>query len=401
MSADSGATLPANGVPGSAGAILELVRTGRATTRGDLVSVTGLARSTVAQRIDALLANRLLVSGGDSASTGGRPPGTLAFNSEAGVVLAGDIGAMHSRGGRHRSGREGPLPADGGDPGRGGSRTGPVVVGGRVRLLLAEAGQDPDRVRGVGVGLPGPVEFATGRPVTPPIMPGWHLYPVGERLAERFGVLALVDNDVNIMAVGEHWSRWRDEAFLMFVKVGTGIGCGLVAGGHVHRGADGAAGDIGHIHVPDQDDVVCRCGNLGCLEAVAGGSALAARLAELGLPTRTSRDVVAQVLASQPDAVRLVREAGHAIGGVLAACVNMLNPAVIVIGGDVAGAGEQLLAGIREVVYRRSLPLATGRLRIVPSELGDEAGITGAAVMVLETILSPAAVDAALVGAGG
>jgi predicted NBD/HSP70 family sugar kinase len=231
-------------------------------------------------------------------------------------------------------------------------------------------------------------------------MPGWHLYPVGQRLAERFGVLALVDNDVNIMAVGEHWSRWRDQPFLMFVKVGTGIGCGLVAGGHVHRGADGAAGDIGHIHVPDQDDVVCRCGNLGCLEAVAGGSALAARLAELGLPTRTSRDVVAQVLASQPDAVRLVREAGHAIGGVLAACVNMLNPAVIVIGGDVAGAGEQLLAGIREVVYRRSLPLATGRLRIVPSELGDEAGITGAAVMVLETILSPAAVDAGLVGAG-
>jgi predicted NBD/HSP70 family sugar kinase len=139
--------------------------------------------------------------------------------------------------------------------------------------------------------------------------------------------------------------------------------------------------------------------HLGCLEAVAGGSALAARLAELGLPTRTSRDVVAQVLASQPDAVRLVREAGHAIGGVLAACVNMLNPAVIVIGGDVAGAGEQLLAGIRELVYRRSLPLATRRLRIVPSELGDQAGITGAAVMVLETILSPAAVDAALVGA--
>lgn len=399
VSADSGATLPANGVPGSAGAILELVRTGRATTRGDLVSVTGLARSTVAQRIDALLANRLLVSGSDSASTGGRRPGTLAFNSDAGVVLAGDIGAMHSRvavtdlAGRVLSQRTKEIPV----------AEGPERVlswlEGAFDSLLAEAGQDVDRLRGVGVGLPGPVEFATGRPVTPPIMPGWHLYPVGQRLAERFGVLALVDNDVNIMAVGEHWSRWRDEAFLMFVKIGTGIGCGLVAGGHVHRGADGAAGDIGHIHVPDQDDVVCRCGNLGCLEAVAGGSALAARLAELGLPTRTSRDVVAQVLASQPDAVRHVREAGHAIGGVLAACVNMLNPAVIVIGGDVAGAGEQLLAGIREVVYRRSLPLATGRLRIVPSELGDEAGITGAAVMVLETILSPAAVDARLVGA--
>ena len=266
--------------------------------------------------------------------------------------------------------------------------------------LLEESGRDRTELRGVGIGLPGPVEFATGRPVTPPIMPGWNLYPVGQRLAERFGVPALVDNDVNIMAVGEHWSTWRDEAFLMFVKIGTGIGSGFVAGGHVHRGADGAAGDIGHIHVPDHDDIVCRCGNVGCLEAIAGGSAMAARLDESGLGTRTSRDVVAQVLAGQPDAVRLVRQAGHAIGGVLAACVNMLNPAVIVIGGDVAGAGEPLLAGIREVVYRRSLPLATGGLQVVPSQLGDEAGIIGAAVMVLETILAPAAVDATLVGAG-
>ena len=231
-------------------------------------------------------------------------------------------------------------------------------------------------------------------------MPGWNLHPVGERLADWFGVPALVDNDVNIMAVGEHWAHWRDEGFLLFVKIGTGIGSGFVAGGHVHRGADGAAGDIGHVHVPDHADVVCRCGNVGCLEAIAGGSAMAARLRELGLDTLNSRDVVEQVLAGQPDAVRLVRQAGHAIGGVLAACVNMLNPAVIVVGGDVAGAGEQLLAAIREVVYRRSLPLATGRLRIVPSQLGDEAGIMGAAVMVLETILAPAAIDAALVGAG-
>jgi predicted NBD/HSP70 family sugar kinase len=265
--------------------------------------------------------------------------------------------------------------------------------------LMADTGRGVESLRGVGIGLPGPVEFATGRPVTPPIMPGWNLYPVGDRLAERFGVPALVDNDVNIMAVGEHWADWRDEQFLMFVKIGTGIGSGIVAGGHVHRGADGAAGDIGHIHVPDHDDVVCRCGNVGCLEAIAGGGAMASRLSEAGLPARTSRDVVARVLAGEPDAVRLVRQAGHLIGGVLATCVNVLNPAVIVIGGDVSQAGEVLLAGIREVVYKRSLPLATGRLRIVSSRLGDEAGIIGAARMVLETILAPAAIDAALVDA--
>ena len=262
--------------------------------------------------------------------------------------------------------------------------------------LVAETGRDLASVRGVGVGLPGPVEFATGRPVSPPIMPGWDRYPVGERLAMRFGAPALVDNDVNIMAVGEHWATWRDVQFLLFVKVGTGIGSGIVAGGHVHRGADGAAGDIGHVHVPDHDDIVCRCGNRGCLEAFAGGRAMAARLREQGFDTDTSLDVVDRVRAGDPAATQLVREAGRAVGGVLAACVNMLNPAVIVIGGDLARADEPLLAGVREVVYRRSLPLATGHLRIVRSELDDAAGVLGAAVMVIEEILAPAAVDAAL-----
>ncbi|HET9601253.1 MAG TPA: ROK family protein, partial [Acidimicrobiales bacterium] len=260
-------------------------------------------------------------------------------------------------------------------------------------------GRDRGHLRGVGVGLPGPVEFATGRPVNPPIMPGWNLYPVSQRLSERFDAPALIDNDVNIMAVGEYWTNWREADVLLYVKVGTGIGSGIVTGGHVHRGADGAAGDIGHIHVPDHDDRVCRCGNLGCLEAIAGGAALATRLRDLGFHAETSRDVVELVLGGQQEAVRLIRQAGHAIGDVLATCVNMLNPAVIVIGGDVARAGEPLLAGIREIVYRRSLPLATARLRIAPSELGDEAGIAGAAVMVLETILAPAAIDAALLGA--
>ena len=393
-SPNGGAGAP--GAAGTAGTILELVRNGHATTRGDLASLTGLARSTIAQRVDALLASGLLVAGADAASTGGRPPTTLAFNGDAGVVLAGDIGATHSR--VAITDLSGAVLAEL-------TEDVPVAAGPEVVLswlersfdrLLDESGRGRSALRGVGVGLPGPVEFATGRPVTPPIMPGWNLHPVGARLSERFGVPALVDNDVNIMALGEHWTHWRDEAFLIFVKIGTGIGCGIVASGHVHRGADGAAGDIGHIHVPDHDDVVCQCGNVGCLEAIAGGAAMAARLAHVGLGTRTSRDVVDQVLAGQPDAVRTVRQSGHVIGGVLATCVNVLNPAVIIIGGDVARAGEPLLAGIREVVYRRSLPLATGHLQIALSRLGDEAGITGAAVMVLETILAPAAVDAAL-----
>jgi predicted NBD/HSP70 family sugar kinase len=359
--------------------------------------MTGLARSTVAQRVDALLARGLLVSRGDSPSTGGRPATLLAFNDGAGVVLSGDLGATHSRvavtdlGGTVLAQTRHEIAI----------AEGPEVVLGWLEAtfdgLLDEVGRGHDAVRGVGVGLPGPVEFATGRPVSPPIMPGWDRYPVGDRLATRYGVPALVDNDVNIMALGEHWSTWRHEAFLLFVKMGTGIGSGIVAGGHVHRGADGAAGDIGHIHVPDHDDIVCRCGNRGCLEAFAGGGAMAARLREAGLDTHTSLDVVDRVRAGHPVATQLIREAGRAVGGVLATCVNMLNPAVIVIGGDLARTDEPLLAGVREVVYRRSLPLATGRLRIVPSRLDDEAGVVGAAVMVIESVLAPDAVDAALI----
>jgi predicted NBD/HSP70 family sugar kinase len=387
---------PTQASSGGAGAILQLVRSGQAATRADLAAMTGLARSTVAQRVDALLARGLLVSRGDSPSTGGRPATLLAFNDGAGVVLSGDLGATHSRvavtdlGGTVLAQTRHEIAI----------AEGPEVVLGWLEAtfdgLLDEVGRGHDAVRGVGVGLPGPVEFATGRPVSPPIMPGWDRYPVGDRLATRYGVPALVDNDVNIMAVGEHWSTWRHEAFLLFVKMGTGIGSGIVAGGHVHRGADGAAGDIGHIHVPDHDDIVCRCGNRGCLEAFAGGGAMAARLREAGLDTHTSLDVVDRVRAGHPVATQLIREAGRAVGGVLATCVNMLNPAVIVIGGDLARTDEPLLAGVREVVYRRSLPLATGRLRIVPSRLDDEAGVVGAAVMVIESVLAPDAVDAAL-----
>jgi predicted NBD/HSP70 family sugar kinase len=270
-----------------------------------------------------------------------------------------------------------------------------------IDRLIVDAGRGPADVRGVGVGLPGPVEFATGRPVNPPIMPGWDNHPIADELGDHYDAPVLVDNDVNIMALGEHWRTWPDSEHLMFVKVGTGIGCGIVAGGEIHRGADGAAGDIGHIRVTPDESVVCRCGNVGCLEAVAGGWAIAARLrAETGADVQGSRDVVDEVRAGNALAGRLVREAGRTLGDVLASTVNFFNPAVIVIGGDVAGAHEQLLAGVREVVYQRSLPLATRHLRVVRSSLGDRAGVTGAAAMVIEHVLSPEAVDRALSGVG-
>jgi predicted NBD/HSP70 family sugar kinase len=216
--------------------------------------------------------------------------------------------------------------------------------------------------------------------------------PLEDRLGVRVGLI----NDARAFGLAElRLGAGRGCRTMAGLVLGTGVGGVVVVDGRVHFGHDGTGGELGHQTLLP-DGPACTCGNRGCLEAFAGGGAMALRLREQGLPTRTSRDVVDQVRAGRPEAVQLIREAGRTVGGVLATCVNMLNPAVIVIGGDVARADEPLMAGIREVVYRRSLPLATGRPRIVRSQLDDGAGVIGAAVMVLEDVLAPAAVDAAL-----
>ena len=259
--------------------------------------------------------------------------------------------------------------------------------------LLADLGRGARDVRGIGVGVPGPVSFAGGQPVKPPIMPGWDGFSIPSWLAGPYDAAVFVDNDVNLMAFGEQRTHWRNVEHLLYVKAGTGIGCGLVAGRQVHRGTQGAAGDIGHISVSAEADVVCTCGNVGCLEAVAGGRALAQRLAGAGYEAADTRDVVRLAAAGNSDAIRGVREAGRRIGDVLAGCVSFFNPAVIVLGGDLAETGGELLAGVREVVFQRSLPLATRDLRIVRTRLGDRAGVVGASLMVIEHVLAPEAVD--------
>jgi predicted NBD/HSP70 family sugar kinase len=363
-----------------------------------LGQVTGLARSTVAQRIDALKIAGLIVEPGDAApSTGGRPPSLLGFNGDAGLVLAADLGATRSR--VSVSNLLAKPIAD--ITAEIDINEGPVEVLAWLKQtfedLLQEIGRPMSEVRGVGIGLPGPVDFVHGMAVNPPIMAGWHMFPVAEHCRTVFGVPVLVDNDVNIMALGEYWVMEPKVEDFVFVKVGTGIGSGLILGGNLHRGAKGAAGDMGHVRTTS-DDVLCRCGNNGCLEATAGGAAIASQLREQGHEASTSRDVVKLVQKGNRDAIRAVRAAGRLIGQVLASTVNLLNPALIMVGGDMARAEPQLLAGIREVVYQRSTTLSTTDLQIVVSSLGDHAGITGAAAMVIEHILTPSAVDHVLAG---
>jgi predicted NBD/HSP70 family sugar kinase len=379
-----------------AGLMLELIRDGGAVTRADLVRRTGLSRSTVAHRLEVLIANGLVREDGATASTGGRPPATLAFNPGAGLVLVADLGATHSRlavtdlagavlaeEARALDIAAGPEPVL-------------AAVHERLSALLQQADRIPDDVRGIGVGVPGPVAFSTGQPVNPPLMPGWDGFSIPGWFNQRYDAPVLVDNDVNVMAVGEQRTHWGDCEHLLFVKVATGIGCGISAAHRIRRGALGAAGDIGHVRISGHDDVVCRCGNTGCLEAVAGGRALAERLAAAGREASGSRDVARLVRAGDTLATRLVREAGRCLGEVLASCVNLFNPGAIVIGGALGEAHEPLLAGVREVTIRRSLPLATRHLRIGPSRLGDRAGVVGASMMVREHVLAPDAIERTL-----
>ncbi|MEU3458309.1 ROK family protein, partial [Micromonospora sp. NPDC006766] len=252
-----------------------------------------------------------------------------------------------------------------------------------------------ERLNAVGIGVPGPVSFRDGVPVSPPIMPGWDRFPVRELLTREHGCPAVVDNDVNVMAIGErHGGVARSVNDFLLVKIGTGIGCGIYLDGEVYRGKDGCAGDIGHIQV-ELNGPMCSCGNPGCLEALFGGQALAReatsaarsgaspalaeRLATAGAVTAC--DVAVGAAEGDITCIQLIRDGGRRVGKVLAGMVSFANPSMIVIGGGLAQLGHILLAEIRSVVYRRSLPLATGNLPVVLSELGLRAGVAGAAVL--------------------
>ena len=196
------------------------------------------------------------------------------------------------------------------------------------------------------IGLPGPVDGNLGTPVRPPIMPGWHAYPVSARLQSRFDCAAILENDVNLRALGEARALPADQAPLLFVKIGTGIGGGLITReGGLHHGADGAAGDIGHVRVRGGPDDPCVCGNVGCIEAVASASAIARRLAAGATAPVTIADVRARLAKADPAAVAHVREAAAHIGELVAMLVHFYNPARVTIGGSLTAASDDLLAG--------------------------------------------------------
>ncbi|WP_285320391.1 ROK family protein [Pseudarthrobacter sp. lyk4-40-TYG-27] len=376
--------------------IVNLVRTGEATTRPEIGKVTGLGRGVVSQRVDQAIQIGFLGDGEFGASSGGRAPRTLRFRAEQGRIVICALGAAHIRVG---------ITALDGDILEHTHRAwdieqGPEKTIAAVMTLVDEVLAKDSKVPvwAVVVGLPGPVDFNSGQPVSPPIMPGWNGFDVRTPFEERFNAPVWVDNDVNLLALGERTRRRDALADLIYCKIGSGIGAGLLSQGRIHRGANGAAGDIGHVRVLDST-AVCRCGKIGCLEAVASGWALVrdveqavkegastsmAPIAEKG--KLTLEEITLGVRSGDPLAIMLVQKSARVVGEKISALVNMFNPAVIVIGGAIGSAGEVFLAEVRQRVYELSLPLATRDLIITMSVNDEREPLRGGAELAREQL---------------
>ncbi|MGZ4426417.1 MAG: ROK family protein [Nocardioidaceae bacterium] len=383
-------------LPATPGEVFALIRSGAAVTRSDVGRVTGLSRTAVAARLTALLDSGLVVEGAEGPSCGGRPPVRLQFNRNAGVVLAGAIGRTRTQlavcdlDGEVRQATD--LEQE---VGIGPAELMPRVVG-VLRDLLHAAGVTPSAVRAVGLSIPGTVDFARGASLDSPIMHGWDDVELAPYLRRLTAAPVFVDNDANVMALSErrgHLERYQD---LVLLKASTGIGVGIVSKGEVLRGALGAAGEIGHTKSPAAAGVTCRCGDTGCVEAVAGGWALVQALNQHGHRVDHVRGLVRLAIDGDPEARHLVRESGRRIGEVLGSAVNLLNPQAVVVGGDMAGAYDTFVAGLRETVYGGATALASRELAVLPTTHGDRSGVVGCAALALGQVLNPNAVDRAL-----
>ncbi|RAO26298.1 Xylose repressor [Micromonospora saelicesensis] len=386
---------PRDALRGGPRELLRWVATGAAVSRADLSRLSGLSPSTVSQRVEALISQGLLEEAGAGRSRGGRRPRQLAVPTGGAVVGAIDLGAHHARvgaldlSGRVVQARTLPVRIEDGPE---------AVLGALLAEVAALVDGDPatsrggsatGALRGVGIGIPGPVQHSTGRIVSPSRMPGWNGFDVAAFCAGRVDVPVIVDNDANLMALGAHRTAHSELDHAVYIKAGTGIGSGVISSGRLHRGAQGSAGDISHCRVVADPAPPCTCGNAGCLEAVASGAALVTALREQGVPVSDLTGVIRLIDDGDRQATALARQAGRAVGEILAVVVNFFNPQVVAIGGRLADC-EPLLASMRATLYERCLPLATQTLLIERVAAGQDLGITGAAHLVIDHVVAAA-----------
>lgn len=365
--------------------IVDALRQSGSASRGELVRATGLSRTTVTSILSALQRTGLVVEDADEAAKGGRgrPASLLRLDASAGAALGVDFGHSHLRvavadlSSTVLAERSVPFDVD--------LQAGPALEE-AVRMaheVLEEAGLRRDHVVGVGIGLPGPVDRRTGLVGSSVILPGWQGLNAAEELGSRLDLPVAVDNDANLGALAEYFfGAGRRAAALVYVKLASGIGSGLVLDGRLYRGATGVAGEIGHVQTVS-DGAVCRCGNRGCVETVAAAEPLLALLRPMHGETLSVPEMLGLVRSGDLGARRVLNDAGRAVGRAVADLANHLNPDVVVVGGVLSAAGDVLLEGIREAVDRYALPAAASALEIRPAELGERAELLGALALVI------------------
>ncbi|WP_157008131.1 ROK family transcriptional regulator [Agromyces laixinhei] len=383
------------GFDSSPGGILNLVRSGATSSRAEIARLAGLAPSTVTARVERLMQSGYLREAGPGSSRGGRRPTQLEVNPETGAVIGVDLGAHHASFGLFDMAgellAERHLDMDIAD--------GPERIldwiAGVATSMVDDAAASGQVLRGIGLGLPGPVGFPGRRLVSPSRMPGWNGLDAGGRLRELAGVPVIADNDANLMALGEHTRGPDDARHLVFVKAGSSIGCGVIASGSLYHGFRGMAGDISHVSVPGAPATVCSCGRVGCLDAVAGGAAIVAGLRAAGVDVADTRQVLRLADDGHPLATQTLREAGTRTGGVLATIVNFFNPQRLVLGGTLSEA-DAFVAGVRSAVYTECLPMATDHLEIAVSRTKALGGVIGASRLVLDHLFDATVINEAL-----
>jgi glucokinase-like ROK family protein len=370
------------------------------TSRSEISNVIGWSKAKTSQEVRNLVGKGYIVEVGEGVSQGGRKPRLLRINDQLGYLVGVDIGATSTDMAlADVSGKVFQRHAEPSDV-----RQTPEefldLCSERILNMVTAQGGHPNQILGIGVGVPGPVDFARGVLVAPPLMPDWENFSIRDFFQHTFqSAYVVVDNDVNIMALGElHAGDGNGVDHFIFVKIGTGIGAGIISNGKIHRGNAGCAGDIGHICV-DKQGPICSCGNAGCLEAMAAGPAIAEKamqVAKNGSSPLLSQMMEANGGVIRPEdvnsacregdqaALEIIRASGQMIGDVLAGLVNFFNPSYIFIGGGVTNFGNHLLVSIRRAVLERSLPLATRDLAINFSRMGPEVGVTGAVALARE-----------------
>lgn len=366
--------------------VIDALRERGVASRAELARITGLSRSTISTIVADLLESGLAGEReGQPAGEAhaGRPPVMVSLNRSAGLALGIDFGHRHLRVAisdlSHtvlaETWRE--MDVDhAADEGLG-------TAGEFVDQVLEEAGAERHHVIGVGMGLPAPIDRTTGSVQDSSILPGWVGVDAAAEASARLRLPVEVENDANLGALAElAWGAARGRSEVIYIKVSSGIGAGLISGGRIQHGVGGTAGEIGHMVLAEAGPV-CRCGNRGCLETLASSRAIADLLSVSRREPVSTRQLLELCGDGDAAAQRLIADAGRAIGVAVANLCNILNPECVIVGGDMSAAGNVLLDPIRDVVRRTAIPSAVGDLEIVPGVLGERAEMLGALALVM------------------